>query len=82
MSTSGSTTARPLPTATVLSWIAPTCSRAPAGRTWSSLARVLTAASLTPATVPPAARRRQTATATASSSSRSSGGSEPPDPSW
>ena len=62
-------------------WIALTSERSLGGITWSSLARVLSAASLAPVTVPPAARRRDTAIATASSSSSSSGGRSFPRPS-
>ena len=67
---------------TVESWIALTSERSRGGITWSSLARVLSAASLAPVTVPPAASRRETAIATASASSSSSGGSSLPRPSW
>ena len=59
-----------------------TSARSRAGSTWSSLASVRTAASLAPATVPPAARRSETAVAIASSSSSSNGGSAMPAPSW
>ena len=43
----------------VASWIARTSPRSRGGITWSSLARVRSAASLRPATVPPAASRRR-----------------------
>ena len=67
---------------TVESWIALTSERSRGGITWSSLASVLSAASLAPVTVPPAASRSETAMATASASSSSSGGSSRPRPSW